>query len=98
MYTPIKDLVIRYNGDIRLCYLDVENNPSIFSNINNIDLEEFWYNNPRLNLIRTLLYNKLRVHPPCNQCDYGVGGVFSFIPKYKTISKLNKRKIKDKYY
>ena len=95
---PFKDLVIRYNGDIRLCYLDGENNPSIFGNIKNIDIEEFWYNNLRLNLIRTLLYNKLRVHPPCNQCDYGVGGVFSFIPKYKTISELNKRKIKEKYY
>lgn len=41
-------------------------------NIHNIDLEEFWYNNPRLNLIRTLPNNKLIVHLPCNQCDYGV--------------------------
>ena len=95
---PFKDLVIRYNGDIRLCCLDGENNKSIFGNIKNIDIEEFWYNNPRLNLIRTLSYNKLRVHPPCNQCDYGVGGVFSFIPKYKTIPILNKRKIKDIFY
>ena len=95
---PFKDLVIRYNGDIRLCCLDGENNASIFGNIHNIDVEEFWYNNSKLNLIRTLLYNKLRIHPPCNKCDYGVGGVFSFIPKYKTIPQEKVEKLKEKYY
>lgn len=95
---PFKDIVIRYNGDIRLCYLDGENNNSIFGNIHDINLEDFWYNNKKLNLIRTLLYNKLRIHPPCNRCDYGVGGVFSFIPKYKKIPEDMIEKLKEKYY
>ena len=95
---PFKDLAIRYNGDIRLCCLDGENNNSIFGNIHNIDIEDFWYNNKRLNLIRTLLYNKLRIHSPCNRCDYGVGGVFSFIPKYKRIPEPKLDELKQKYY
>ena len=83
---PFKDLIIRYNGDIRLCFLDGENNKTPYGNIYRINLQDYWYNDKRLNTIRTLLYNKLRIMYPCNQCNYGVGGVFSFIPKYKKMT------------
>lgn len=94
---PFNNLAIRYNGDIRLCCLDGANNTSPYGNIKNTDLEHFWYNNKKLNTIRTLLSNKLRVKYPCNQCDYFGGGRFGFLPKYPTLSDEKVEEIKSKY-
>lgn len=95
---PFREIAILYNGDIKLCCLDGSETTKIYGNVYTTDLEDFWYNNKALNIARTMLYNKLRVTPPCNVCDFFGGGRFGFLPKYKTIPEDTVKKIKEKYY
>ncbi|MER2089023.1 MAG: hypothetical protein ABS920_04735, partial [Sporosarcina sp.] len=69
----------------------------VYGNVFRTNIVDFWYNNKDLNLIRTLLYNKLRIVYPCNKCDYYGGGRVGFLPKYKTIPQEKVEKLKEKY-
>ena len=82
---PFREISFLYNGDIKICCSDGNKDSKVYGNVYRTDIVDFWYNNKELNLIRTLLYNKLRIIYPCNKCDYYGGGRVGFLPKYKTI-------------
>ena len=78
---PFRSINITWEGNVLLCCRDW-NEKRVMCKLmqDNSDLTDYWYNDRALNMIRTLLYNKIRDFPPCEKCDYNGGGYFGNFP------------------
>lgn len=85
---PFREITFHYNGDAPVCCKDWIGS-KIYYNVHTSKerLFDYWFNDRRLNIIRCLLYHKIRTFQPCQRCNFNGGFYLGFLPKLKHISK-----------
>ena len=91
---PFREIIFLHDGTIPLCCQDGEINQQL-GNIYRIqDLNQFWKKNVKLNILRTLLYNKRRdLISPCKYCDSSGGMRIGFLPKMKILDETTLKQL-----
>ena len=82
---PFREMIILYDGEVVLCCADSGNDFKL-GNLNRHSFKQIWFKNRKLIIARLLLFNKFRIFPPCNRCDFNGGMRQGLIPKMKTIT------------
>lgn len=82
---PFREMIILYDGEVVLCCADSGNDFKL-GNLNRHNFKQIWFKNRKLIIARLLLFNKFRIFPPCNRCDFNGGMRQGLIPKMKTIT------------
>lgn len=69
-----REVTVKSNGDVCICCMDF-GRKQVIGNIHDEPLETIWYGR-RYDVLRTLLFRKVRLMHPCVSCDYpgGCGG------------------------
>ena len=88
---PFREIAFHYNGDVPVCCKDWVGS-KIFYNVHssNQELRNYWYMDERLNMIRKLLYNKIRTFRPCQRCNFNGGFYLGFLPELGKITEFEK--------
>jgi MoaA/NifB/PqqE/SkfB family radical SAM enzyme len=88
---PFREIAFHYNGDAPICCKDWIGS-KVYYNVNSyIDgLQKYWFQDERLNMIRKLLYNKIRTFQPCQRCNFNGGFYLGFLPKLEKLSEYDK--------
>lgn len=66
---PFREITVHYNGIIPLCCVDWKTEFTIGKFPDDGSLEDIW-NSRIFNIMRHLLYNKVRIVRPCYKCDF----------------------------
>lgn len=92
---PFREIIFLYDGTIPLCCED-SNEDCKLGNIYHIpDLDVFWRKNKKLNVVRLLLFNKIRYNVPCRNCDFKGTSRIGLLPKMKYLSEEEIKNIKE---
>lgn len=88
---PFREIAFHYNGDAPVCCKDWVGS-KIYYNVNTYTagLRSYWFQDERLNMIRQLLYNKIRTFQPCQRCNFNGGFYLGFLPKLGKLSEYDR--------